>query len=78
MQASVEERLKDVAEFVKKLKKEQRKDKLREELRKMTWPARFPLPLDPRLECCGLVRHRTAKQAPSPSRRRRSTRAASA
>ena len=50
----MEAKLKDAAEFVKTVKKEHRKEKLREALRKMTWPERFPLPLDPRLECCGV------------------------
>ena len=54
LQAKVEFLLKDAAEYVKKLKKEARKEKLQEELRKMAFPERFPLPLDPRFECCGL------------------------
>jgi len=54
LQQQVEVQLKEVAEYVCKLKKEQRKEKLREELRKIVWPPRFGLPLDPRIECCGL------------------------
>jgi len=54
LQNSVEQILKDLGEFVKRVKKDKRKEKLREELRKVSFPDKFGLALDPRLECSGV------------------------
>ena len=54
LQCKVETMLKESAEFVKRIKKSERIPRLREELSKIVFPERFPLPLDARFECSGL------------------------
>jgi len=54
LQCNVERMLVASAELVKTVKKGERKAVLQAELRKMTFPPRFPLPLGPRFECSGL------------------------
>jgi len=54
LQFQVEQQLISAAELVKTLPKSQRIEELRKELRKIDFPPRFQLPLDPRFECSGL------------------------
>lgn len=54
LQCQVEQQLLSAGELVKTLPKSQRVHELREELRKIEFPPKFQLPLDPRFECSGL------------------------
>jgi hypothetical protein len=71
LQNSVEQILKDLGEFVKRVKKDKRKEKLREELRKVSFPDKFGLALDPRLECSGVrvdkCKTMDSKKVPQPA-----------
>ena len=53
-QATVESYLVKAAELVKTVPKAERKELLQAELRKVRFPPRFQLALDPRFECAGL------------------------
>jgi len=54
LQAEIDSHLVGIAELMKTLKKSKRRERLRTELAKVTWPERFGLALDPRFECSGL------------------------
>ena len=54
LQHEVEQKLISMAELVHTVKKDERVALLRQELSKLTFPAKFQLALDPRFECSGL------------------------